>query len=118
MLPFSLEKCSAFLVFFAIVTGITDEYSKIASAQLVGPFTGKDNVFSLLSESAFDSAFDLYAAICPANERARLHQLHIRLYWLQDNPGTLHFGQDATPPGDFFRNLSHPYLISSFSFIL
>jgi hypothetical protein len=76
MLPISLEKGSANFGTFAIV----NENAKVASAQLVGPFSDKDNVFSLLKESAFDSAFDFYVEIRPANEMARLHQLHICLY--------------------------------------
>jgi hypothetical protein len=118
MLPISLENCSANLGFFAIVAGIADEYSKIASAQLVGPFSDKDNVFSLLKESSFDRAFDFGAAIFPANEMARLHQLQICLYRLQDNPGTLHVRQAAAFPYFSLRNLSHHSIIFGLIFIL
>jgi len=52
MLPLPLERGSANLGFFLIVAGISDEYTKVATAQLVCPFSDKDNVFSPHKSSA------------------------------------------------------------------
>lgn len=106
MLPISLE------------IGIADEYPKVASAQLVCPFSDEDNVSSLHKESAFDSAFDFCIAVCPANEMAGLHQLQIGLYWLQNDPGTLHIWQAAAVPCFSLRNTSHHIIVCGIIFIL
>lgn len=118
MLPISQEEGSINRGFFVLVIGIADEYSKVASAQLVGPFSDEDNIITLFSESAFDCPFDSCIAICPANKTAGLHQLQICLYWLQDDPDTLQVRQAATVPCSSLQSTCHHIIICCLIFIL